>query len=201
MARIEEKKEIKKEEELTKADKGRTALAIFLSVISVAILALIVTIVVMTVVKKKNENTDTDEEKTYEAIYTLDNTDQKLVEISWDEFDLLIGKSDDGHLKPELVKPLVYVFVYSPNTDTYTTVNNEELVSSIKEAIGSMNNLYVLNVLSDTNKDSSSSSVSAYLGSNGYNLVKIEKKSDEDITITQYNAKVNDVTEELNGLQ
>jgi len=205
MARIEEKKVSKKQDKLKADEKGKTAVIIVLSVIALALLALIIVVLVKQLTNKDEEET----EKTYEAIYTKDNTDQKLIEITWADFDNLLDLNEQFYLSnaPEgykTRKDVSYVFIYSPDTETYETVKNEELIAAVTNAIKNTPEgvgFYVLNVLSKDNKDTTSENKDTYTsGWQGYNLVVVDDTKASEERIESFNDKLVNVTAKLNNL-
>lgn len=192
MARVVEKtKDIKKEQN---QEKGKWIFALILSIICVAVLAFIVTIIVLQLTKKDDGST---EEPKYEATYTSENT-VGLVDLTWDQYKDLI----DVNKATNLAKPVVYIYIYSPNYDSYkkndkTYGNDEELVGLIKEASEAFKDseetgFYILNTLSDDNKDVTASvDISSY----GIALLKI---TNDEVETTDY--KVIDIVNTLNDI-
>jgi len=200
MARVLEKEE--KKEAIKEG--SRTVIALLITVAAIAVLAFIVVIVVLSIKNKNNQ--EEDETKKYDATYTLDNTDNTLLEITLDDLEGLLDNDD----RSKYAKSNVYVLVYTPNYDNYKTDDKEAdgstkefqdfVINAIKGCNGDTEDetvLYVINLLSDSNKESESTVLSdnSITYPNGYVLLEIKLKVLEE-KMTSYA----DVTECLASL-
>ena len=200
MARVIEKEE-KKEKVI---ENSKTVVAVIFAIVAVAILAFLIVIIVLAI-KQKNQKED--EETTYSATYTLENTDNALMEITLEDLEGLLDNDD----RSKYSKANVYVFIYTPAYDNYSTDDKkadgetEAFQAYVINAIKSVNAdkedeivLYVINLLSDDNKESESTVLTdnSITYPNGYALLEINVKKELEEKMTSYA----DVTECLESL-